>query len=62
MHLDPYRTDIMDSTDDFHILLNEVSKYADESAAVSDLEEKKGIITSLLTALNRSLSSNGIKE
>lgn len=60
MHLESYHTFVMDSNENFYILLDELSKYANESSAVSDIEEKKGIIILVLTNLNRSLSSNGM--
>lgn len=43
------------------LTLSELAKFADESAAVSDLEEKKEIITSVLSSLNYSITAKGSK-
>ncbi|KAL5965631.1 Cytosolic carboxypeptidase 1 [Taenia solium] len=47
----------MESKDNLYVLFGELSKFANESAAVSDPEEKKDSIIAVLSALNRSVSS-----
>lgn len=51
----------METKDNLYILFGELSKFANESAAVSDPDEKKDSIIAVLSALNRSVSSKSRK-
>lgn len=52
----------IESKENLYTVLNDLAGFADESSAVSDLEEKKEAIISVLCSLNRSIAAKGMSD